>query len=443
MRKRDEILEIFNAGLKAAEPFSAMQKVLNLDGNLLQVRIGNEIVQSYDVDQFSSVQVVGCGKAAAVMAEFTEILLGEKISSGLVAVKHGYRGNNELEKIRLIEGGHPWPDQTSVNAASETVKMLGAAVESDLVIALVSGGGSSLWTLPAPGIQLEDLVSLSELLLRSGADIREMNIVRKHFSRIKGGQAAQWAYPAHVLAVAISDVPDNSFSTIASGPFSPDESTFQDAADILNRYSLKNAVPVSVSRYLQEGLEKGAGETPKADNICFHNVLQVKAASNSSALDSCRRKAEEVGYKPILIETPLTGEASDAFSRIHGRIKELSVSGQKYCIIAGGETTVTLGEIHGQGGRNQELALSAAFQIEASPNITFLSCSTDGSDGPTDAAGAVVDSYTIRDLRERNIDPRKHLLEHNSYTALNAAGSLVRTGPTNTNVMDIQIALIN
>lgn len=443
MEKRDIILQIFETGLRAAEPASAMRRIINLEDNRLTVRIGGQNVHAYDLDHFSSVQVFGCGKAAAPMAEFCEELLGDRIAGGLVAVKHGYSGTDTLRKIHLIEGGHPWPDQMCVNAASETEKKLGLAKNTDLVIALLSGGGSSLWTLPASGIQLEDLVSLSKLLLASGADIREMNIVRKHFSRIKGGQAAVWTYPAQVLAVIISDVPGDSFDTVASGPFSPDPSTFRDVSDILNKYSLADRIPAPVAEHLREGLLKGTGETPKADNPCFHNVLQVLAASNKTALEACRVKAEEMGYRTFLQQTPLTGEAKDASARFCSKIKELSDSEEPICLISGGETTVSLGEKHGKGGRNQELALAAALNLENEDRVTLLSCGTDGSDGTTDAAGAVVNGRTAQMMRQQGIDPENHLLAHDSHAALKSAGCLVNTGPTNTNVMDIQIALID
>ncbi|MFP4012567.1 MAG: glycerate kinase [Chitinispirillaceae bacterium] len=443
MEKRDSILQIFKAGLKAAEPAAAMRRIMKRENNRLLVRTDGVSTQSYDLDQYSSIMVFGCGKAAASMAQFSEELLGDRIAAGLVAVKYGYSGTGTLRKIHLIEGGHPWPDQMCVNATSETVKILGSARNTDLIIALLSGGGSSLWTLPASGIQLEDLVSLSKLLLASGADIREMNIVRKHFSRIKGGQAAVWACPAQVLAVVVSDVPGDSFHTIASGPFSPDASTFSDVSDILNKYSLTDRIPASVAEHLREGMLNGTGETPKAGNSCFHNVLHVLAASNKSALEACRAEAEKMGYRTHLIQTPLTGEAKEASVRICTKIKELSQSESPVCIVAGGETTVSLGEKHGNGGRNQELALAAALQLENEDRVTLLSCGTDGNDGPTDAAGAVVNGRTAEMMRKQGIDPENHLLAHDSYAALEAAGCLVKTGPTNTNVMDIQIALIS
>ncbi len=442
MNRKDQILQIYKAGLMAVDPVRIMHDVFTLQGSKLSVRERGNVVHSFDLDRFSSIKVVGCGKAAAAMAEGTEQVLGDRIDKGLVVTRYGHCASRNLGKIQILEGNHPWPDQASVNATAETVKLLGNALDTDLVIALISGGGSALWTLPASGIQLQDIVRLSELLLASGADIHEMNIVRKHISRIKGGQAAQWTHPATVVAILVSDVPGDAFDTIASGPFFPDPSTYKDAIQVIEKYHLTEKIPVNVAKYLQNGLENGIGETPKPGNACFHHVFHFLAASNKLALDSCAHKARSLGYEPFVFDKELTGESVQASRFFCSKIKELSGSDRQHCVIAGGETTVTLGSQYGKGGRNQEFALASAMQIEGSDNITILSCGTDGCDGPTDAAGAVVDGRTAMMLREAGVNLENALIEHDSYSALSAIGVLVKTGPTNTNVMDLQLALI-
>ncbi|MDR0307168.1 MAG: DUF4147 domain-containing protein [Chitinispirillales bacterium] len=443
----DKIVEIYKTGLRAADPAPVVRHMLRLHKNRLEVRTGrhHEISESYELGSKASVLVVGCGKAAASMAMAVEEVLGDRIRDGIVAVKYGCA--QPLRRVRLIEGGHPWPDQNCVNAAAETQRLLSSVVPPDIVLALLSGGGSSLWTLPPPGVDLQDIIRLTGLLLESGANISEINTLRKHISRISGGFAAQWTYPTKVLVIAVSDVPGDSFETIASGPFSPDESTFADCLKIIEKYGIYSKIPVSVAEYFQSGINGIAPETPKiAGDFSFENVDYLLAVTNKTALESCAAHATAIGLKPLMQETFFTGEAADAAYRFCLKIKEISQlieTGTNTCLISGGETTVTLGENYGKGGRNQEFALAAALEIEGNDSITILACGTDGTDGPTDAAGAVVDGQSAGKMRKLGFDPADHLRCHNAYPALDAAGCLIRTGPTCTNVMDVRIAVFN
>ncbi len=420
---RRQAFAIFRAALRAADPSDAVARHCARRG----------------LARFRRIYVVGAGKAGASMARAAERALGRRITAGLVNVKYGHGAT--LRRIELNECGHPLPDERGVAGARRIAEMAQAAQADDLVLCLISGGASALLPLPAPPITLEEKQAVTALLLRSGADIHEMNAVRKHLSLIKGGQLARLAAPARVEALLLSDVIGDDPDVIGSGPMAPDRSTFADAARILDRYGMGGRVPASVSERIAAGARGEIPETPKPGDPVFARVRHTIVGSNRLALDAAARHARGLGFRTLVLASEISGETRE-IARMHGAIAREVVRAARpvkppACIITGGETTVTL-QGDGLGGRNQEFALAAAIEIAGLPHVVVLSAGTDGTDGPTDAAGAIADGETLR----RNPDARRCLDEHNSYPYFEALGDLLITGPTNTNVMDVHILLV-
>lgn len=426
-------LSVLEAAIEAARPDHALRRVLRLEGS--QLHVGE---RTYDLRRFRRVLVVGAGKAAAAMAATVEDVLGDRISQGIVVTKYGYTA--PTRRIEVREGGHPVPDGAGVEAARRIVALVQDATAEDLVLCLISGGGSALLILPAPGISLEDQQGLTRLLLRSGATINEMNVVRKHLSQVKGGGLARLAAPASLVSLILSDVVGDSLDVIASGPTVPDSSTFEDACRVIDRYGLWERVPQSIARRLREGRAGLVPETPKSGDPVFRQVYNLVVANNEAAALGAAAKARALGFQTMVLSTFIEGEAREVGRVFAGIARAMALKGQPLprpaCLIAGGETTVTV-RGQGLGGRNQELALAAAASLQGLQDVLLVSAATDGGDGPTDAAGALVDGSTMERARQLGLDPGAYLADNDSYHFFQKLGDLVRTGPTNTNVNDL------
>ncbi len=417
---------------------------MEVQGDALVVRTPEGPVRVPLPDRRSGrVLVIGAGKASAVMARALEELLGDRISGGLVCVKDGH--GVPLQRVAVAEASHPVPDARGVDAARRVLELVRGSGEQDLILCVLSGGGSALLTLPAEGLTLEDLQGVTDLLLASGATIGEINTLRKHLSQVKGGRLAAAAHPARVVNLVLSDVIGDRLDVIASGPFAADPTTFAEARGVLERYGLWTRVPEAVRRILEEGQAGRVPETPKPGDPRLERVVQVVVASNRVSLGAAAEQARRMGYRTVVLTSRIQGEAREVARVLAAIAQEIRESGQPLaapaCVLAGGETTVTL-RGGGRGGRNQELALALALELEGWEGIVGLSGGTDGTDGPTDAAGGVATPSTAARARALGLDPREHLERNDSYRLLDATGDLVRTGPTRTNVMDVQVLLV-
>ena len=420
---RRQALSVFRAAVAAADPGAAVARRL----------------ERFQTSAYRNIYVVGAGKAGASMAAAVERVLGKRIAGGLVNVKYGHVA--KLRRIELNECGHPVPDERGVAGAERIAQIAEAAARDDLVLCLISGGASALLPLPAPPISLEEKQEVTRLLLACGADIHEFNAVRKHLSRIKGGQLARLAWPARVEALLLSDVIGDDPGVIGSGPAAADASTFADVARIVEKYGIAGGLPGTVKRRLELGQRGEIAETPKPGDPLFRRVRNTVIGSNRLALAAATRRARQLGFRTLVLSSEIQGETRE-IARMHGAIaKEIVRSGQPIrapaCIISGGETTVTL-RGKGLGGRNQEFVLAAALEISGLPDTVVLSAGTDGTDGPTDAAGAVADGDTLR----RNPEAAAYLNANDSYHYFEALGDLIKTGPTLTNVMDVRVVLV-
>jgi len=373
------------------------------------------------------------------MAQAAEKVLGRRIAAGLINVKDGHVAR--LRRIELNECGHPMPDARGVAGAERIAQIAAAAGKDDLVVCLISGGGSALLPLPAAGITLEEKQATTRLLLACGANIHEINAIRKHISRIKGGQLARLAAPATVESLLLSDVIGDDLDVIGSGPTAPDVSTFGVAGGILDKYAIRSQVPAAVRDRIERGERGEIDETPKPADPVFRRVRNTVVGGNRLALAAAARRARGLGFRTLVLSSEIEGETRE-IARMHAAIaREIVRAGQPVkppaCIITGGETTVTIkGE--GLGGRNQEFVLAAALDIAAVENVVIFSAGTDGTDGPTDAAGAIADGRTLG----RNPDARRYLGTNDSYHYFQSLGDLVITGPTNTNVADVRLVLV-
>jgi hydroxypyruvate reductase len=420
---RQQARQIFQAALAAADPAGAVARYL----------------KRRDFSRFRNVYAIGAGKAGATMAQAAERVLGRAVTAGLVNVKDGHTAR--LRRIELNPCGHPVPDQRGVAGARRIAEIAAAAGKNDLVLCLISGGASALMPLPAAPITLEEKQAVTRLLLASGAAIHEINTVRKHISAIKGGQLARLAAPAAVEALLLSDVIGDDLDVIGSGPTAPDASTFAAAAEILDRYGIRDRVPRAVLHRIEQGERGEIAETPKPRDPLFARVRNTVVGGNRLALDAARRHARRLGFHTLVLASEVQGETRDV-ARMHAAMaREIAKAGQPVkppaCLITGGETTVTI-RGGGLGGRNQEFVLAAALDIAGLKRTVVFSAGTDGTDGPTDAAGAVADGDTLR----RNPEALRYLNDNDSYHYFESLGDLVTTGPTGTNVMDVRIVLV-
>ena len=421
---------IFSAALHAVEPAAAVT------GHLKTVKA------RLDDSGAGRLVVVAFGKAAWPMCRAVEAGLVDRVSAGVAITKYGHGG--ALKKIKIFEASHPLPDEKGAAAAAEAIELLEAADEKTLILCLASGGGSALLVSPAEGISLEEKQQTTDLLLRCGADIGELNAVRKHLSRVKGGRLAAIAHPAEVLSLILSDVIGDPLDVIASGPTAPDGSTFGDAMAILEKYDLLSKVPPNVRRLLEEGVTGQREETPKPGDPLFRRVENRIIGNNGIAIEAARSKAESLGFEASCRREPVSGDVEEAATELADLAlwaKNEKETTSPLCFISGGETTVAV-RGSGKGGRNMELALHFAEKIRDVPGITLLSAGTDGTDGPTDAAGALVDGATVPDALAKGHDAAAYLANNDSYSFFDKAGGLFKTGPTGTNVMDLQIMIV-
>lgn len=431
-----DFIEIYNAGIKSVTPNNLIYSNLKVEDGVLSI---DDFSFSLSKDK---IWVIGAGKASALMAQAIENLLTDSIAGGCVIVK--YNHTCELNKIKLIEAGHPTPDQNGVNGTNIIKEIVQKADKNDLIICLWSGGGSSLLADVPEGLTLEDIVYLNELLLRRGATINEINAVRKHLSLVKGGQLAQLASPTPILNLLLSDVIGDLPDVIASGPATADPTTFENAIWVLEKYQLIDEASPSIISYLKEGIEGIHAETNKAHDAVFEHVHEYIIGNNAIALQAAAQKAEELGYKTIVLSESMQGDDMEATEFIIQTAIDFKIENpdNQLCLIMGGETTVTVNG-DGIGGRNQHSALFAAMLLQNKPGIVFLSAGTDGTDGPTDAAGAWVDHSTLDKAISMGIDPLKAFRDCDSYPFFQKVGGQLITGPTFTNVMDLKIVLVH
>jgi len=437
-RRAADLRRLFAAALAAVQPGACLARTLTREGDRLH--LGE---QRLTLGDFSRVLVLGAGKATQGLGQALAALLGEQAGTGLLVVPDGLAA--PCPPYTVLPAGHPLPDARGRQAAARLLTRAAAADARTLLFGLFSGGASALLPAPAPGITLTDKEQLTRLLLASGAPIGELNTVRKHLSRLKGGLLARRAAPATVVGLLLSDVVGDALDVIASGPLAPDPSTFTEAVAVLQRRGVWPAAAPAVRRRLLRGCRGELPETPKPGDPAFSRVLLRIVGDNRQALQAAAALAPDLGYAPRLLPTPLAGEARDAGVRL-ARLAlatqaQLGPDDGPILLLTGGETTVTV-RGPGRGGRNQELALAAARQLAGSTGIALLAAGTDGIDGPTDAAGGLVDGATTARLLGQGLDPARGLAENDSTTALDAAGATVRTGPTGTNVMDIVLVAV-
>lgn len=422
--------QIFAAAVAAVDPAEAVRRHCRLSGETW-------LVGGQPVPLRGRVVLVGAGKASAPMAQAVEEQLSQRISGGVVVVKYGH--GLPLVRARLLEAAHPVPDAAGEAGALEVERAITGLGADDLVVACLSGGASALLPAPCAGLTLADKQAVTRLLLGCGAGIEELNAVRKHLSRLKGGQLVRRAAPAQVVTLILSDVIGDPLSAIASGPTVPDPSTLAEVRAIIARYDLATRLPASVTAFLA----RDSGETPKPGDPCFARSINCLIGSNALALQAAAAAAHAHGIEPVVLSEPITGEARQAARALVKRSVTLAAGGKRpRLLIAGGETTVCLGDQPGQGGRAQEFALAAGLALSGLPGITVLAAGSDGSDGPTDAAGGFADAGTVLRAAKCGRDARDHLARHDAYPLLAATGDLLITGPTRTNVMDLYLALV-
>ncbi len=466
---RGDAEAIFRAAVDRVMPERLFSYCLSLEDSMLHVSDG-EAEKKYDLSRFDKIAVTAFGKASLPMAASIVSLLGARVTRGLVVAKapedgrplhlsSAHRDLFSARSIRVIEAGHPVPDQRSVAASKEMLDLAAQvrAWESEgrktLVCILISGGGSALLSAPAEGLILEDKAAVTKLLLGCGATIQEINTVRKHLSAIKGGLLARAFAPAETLALVLSDVMGDDLDVIASGPTVPDTTTWRDVASIFERFKLVERLPEAVVRALRGGLAGERPETPKPGDGLFSACTTMLVGTNFQAIQEAERKGRDLGYSTLVLGTRLTGEAREIGKLFSGFVQDIIIHGipakAPLCIIAGGETTVTL-KGKGVGGRNQEMALSVLNEFGHFPvalrndlhRVVFLSAGTDGNDGPTDAAGAFADIEALARARELGLNAASYLAENDSYHFFDKTGALLRTGPTGTNVCDIQVLIV-
>lgn len=421
---------IFRAALTAADPYICVKN------NIAEVRA------LYRYGEFEELYIIAAGKGAYPMCRAAEEMLGDLITKGIAVTKYGHGG--KLKKIEMLEASHPLPDNKGIAAGEKLIKLMERAGERTLVLCLISGGGSALLVAPPEGVSLEDKIRTTDLLLKGGAGIDELNCVRKHLSLLKGGRLAQLAAPSTMVSFILSDVIGDPLDVIASGPTSADRSTFDEALAIIDKYRIKDYTPPSVLNFLTAGSIGLVKETPKPGCEVLDKVKNKIIGNNSIALEAARKKAILLGYKSEVTTSSRSGEAGRAASNMAKEAMERQkglAPGEMICLISGGETTVKV-KGKGKGGRNMEMALVFAEKIKGNKGITLLSAGTDGTDGPTDAAGAIVDGTTVSEAEAQGLVAGEYLKNNDSYHFFIAMGGLFKTGPTGTNVMDIQVMII-
>ncbi|MFB0560279.1 MAG: glycerate kinase [Candidatus Lokiarchaeia archaeon] len=435
---REIVLALIESAFRAADPKIAVKKSLLLKEDILTIN-----GKTLDFKGLDNIYVLGGGKASGAMAEALEEVLGERISEGYVNILKGTRNSFRTSKIELREASHPVPDREGLEGAKRMMDLAGKAQENDLVLCLISGGGSALIPLPVVGVPLEELQKINTALLKSGADINAMNSVRKHLSAVKGGNLAKAAYPATVVSLIISDVVGDPLETIASGPTVPDPTTYRDAVNVLKDYEIWDSCPEQVKKHLEDGLKGNYPETPKPGDPVFEKVFNLLIATNRIACMAAQKEGQKRGLNSLVLTTYLEGEARDVGILVSGIAKEILHHNEPWekpvVVILGGETTVTVrGKGSGRGGRNQELTLSAALKLEGEEGVVIGAVDSDGIDGFSEAAGAIIDGQTILESKRKGLDASSFLLENNSTAFFEGIDDcLIFTGPTGTNVNDL------
>lgn len=437
MDNREKAIEIFLAGVESVKPGNLINRYVAINKNILQIE---EI--SFNLSALKNIFIVGAGKASASMGQAIESILGSRITAGHIITK--YEHSVPLKYIEITEAGHPVPDDNGIKGTEQVMSIVNKAEKDDLVICLISGGGSALLADVPEGCTLNDLKKVSSVLLKIGANITEMNCIRKHLSKVKGGLLAKAASPAKVVSLILSDVIGDPLDVIASGPTAPDPTTFADAIAIIRKYNIENEIPEQILRVLQEGFQKKRQETLKENDEILLNTNNLIIGTNRLALKTAKEKAESLGYESEIITNKLDGDVTDVANYIFKLAKSSKEenTSKKICLLFAGEPTINV-KGTGSGGRNQHLALIAAKLLKDSPGITILSGGTDGTDGPTDATGAVADSHTSVNALKLKLDMEQYINNCNSYNFFKNEGGLIITGPTQTNVMDLMIALID
>lgn len=437
---RTQLEVLFSAAVDAVAPCRLITRVAKVDKGHLLVQEQKEDSRTLIFPLTGRIFVIGAGKGAGFLAHGIETLLGKHLTGGIVVIPAGQ--TIELEQLTIVNGEHPLPGRGSLRGAEEIFELLAKTQASDLICCCLTGGASSLLASPVVGISLEDKLLVNQLLLSCGADIHEVNTVRKHLSRVKGGGLARWSFPATMVGFILSDVIDDDLSTIGSGPTVPDPSTFHDAWKVLERYILLDQVPSSVLAYLSAGRNGALSETPKPGDEVFTRTHNVLIGSNRLALEAAAAVARNSGFTPQVALMPLSGDTSEAARRFAYILRSiLATICEPTCVLAGGETTVRVTG-QGKGGRNQEFALVVAQELAGEESWALLSAGTDGIDGPTNAAGAFVDGRSVARAEQKGLDPSDFLRENDTYTFFAALGDLFTPGPTGTNVMDVKIALL-
>jgi len=429
---------ILKAGLNSVDPYHLINVQIKRRDDILYFL--NEL--QVDLNDYKTIRIVGIGKGVAPMAKAMEDLLGENLAGGDVIVKYDH--GQHLAKIDLHEAGHPIPDDNTLKATKRALKNLKDLTDQDLVFVLITGGGSALLEKLPKSISLEDLQNLNGILLNCGATIHEINCIRKHISLIKGGQLARHIYPAKIITLALSDVVGDDLSVIASGPTAPDDSTFNDALEILKKYRVTNKIPENILQILKSGSAGKINETPKEDDEIFQSVTNIVIGSNRLSLIAAEAEAKNQAFNTVILSSMIEGEAKEIARMVAAIIKEIQSSGMPVkrpaCILMGGEPIVNI-KGKGKGGRNQEIALAVAHCGIKEPFL-FLSCGTDGTDGPTDAAGAIVTNLTGTKSEMLGLSIKEYLSNNDAYNFFKPLKDLIITGPTRTNVMDIMIAIV-
>jgi len=420
----NDIAKILSSCIEAVEPGNAVRRFVKREKNLLCIAD-----QIYNLDEFEQVTVLGLGKATQAMSLALLDLLAPHPTRGLLIPKQAF--DSPASGFTVSPGGHPVPTQASIIAGDKAFDLASSLSEHDLLICLISGGGSALMTSPHRGLQLEDMQSLTKLLLACGARVDEINTLRRHLDRVKGGGVAKAAQPARIVSLILSDVVGNPLEAIASGPTAPDPSTREDALHILKKYDLMEKIPAAILHFLEN-----APETPKPNDLVFKRVQNVLVGSNSLAAQAGLEMAESLGFQTYFLGDTWQGEAREVAKELCEHFK-LDYA-RPFCLIAGGETTVTL-RGNGRGGRNQELALAAAIEMNGLENSMLITLATDGEDGPTDAAGAVVTGETCQRGEKLKMNAQAYLSQNDAYPFFEALGDLVKTGPTGTNVNDLTL----
>jgi len=439
-----DLLFIVKSGIKAASSYHAISENLTIEKDELLIHSKFQNHCKFSLNDFNHIYIIGAGKASASMASAMEDLFKEKIYQGIVISTDGHC--EKLNKITCYEAGHPVPDQRGITYTQEIIQLIDSLKEKDLLFCLISGGGSSLLIQPQTNISLDDMRLCTTILIKSGASIKEINCIRKHISRIKGGQITKRAYPSSIITLAISDVVGDHADVIASGPTVPDISTYSQALQVIVKFDLIGSFPDTILNHLQMGSQNKFPETLKKndlENLCSKYFL---VGNNQLSLDRCKAKAENLGYNVHIITSKLKGDVREIAQRYSAILRNIAKYGNPIsapaCILSGGESTVQVTG-SGIGGRNQELAMIMAKYIKNMYNTAFLSVGTDGLDGPTDVAGAIVTNQTMNISGKKNIDYMKYLTNNDSYNFFTKIGGHIKTGPTKTNVMDLQAAVIS